>query len=60
MRQAVRARDDEIERTFQQKVALTSIFESDLLSMTDKIITGATSHQQRGTAANGTTSSVIV
>jgi hypothetical protein len=33
-------------------VALTSIFESDLLSMTDKIISGAANNQQRGATNN--------
>lgn len=34
------SKDDEIERILQQKVALTNLFENDLLSMTDKLIDG--------------------
>ena len=32
------SKDDEIERVLQQKVALTNLFENDLLQMTDKLI----------------------
>lgn len=32
------SKDDEIERILQQKVALTNLFENDLLQMTDKLI----------------------
>ena len=54
LKQAVRSREEEIERTMQQKVALTSIFESDLLQMTDKIIQGANTYNQRSsTNGNG-------
>ena len=35
---ANRQKDEELERVMQQKVALTSIFESDLLGMTEKMI----------------------
>jgi len=34
------SKDDEMERVLQQKVALTNLFENDLLQMTDKIIAG--------------------
>lgn len=39
----MRAKDEELERTMQQKVALTSIFENDLLQMTDKMINAQSS-----------------
>jgi hypothetical protein len=44
-KQANRQKDEELERVMQQKVALTSIFESDLLGMTEKMIS-AQSQQQ--------------
>ncbi len=59
LKQAVRSREEEIERTMQQKVALTSIFESDLLQMTDKIIQGANTFNQRS-STNNTNGGVIV
>ena len=52
-KQANRQKDEELERVMQQKVALTSIFESDLLGMTEKMIS-AQSQQQQVASTRGT------
>ncbi len=39
LKSLLQTKDEEIERVLSQKVALTNIFENDLLQMTDKLIT---------------------
>lgn len=38
LKNLVSGKDEEIERVLQQKVALTNLFENDLMQMTEKII----------------------
>lgn len=38
LKNIILSKDDELERVLQQKTTLTSLFENDLLSMTDKLI----------------------
>jgi hypothetical protein len=57
---ANRQKDEELERVMQQKVALTSIFESDLLGMTEKMIAAQSAAQGRGQTQHQQHSSVNV